>query len=1143
MAYFSDLDQKRFSFESRAMGTDKDTFGVINFKGFEAVSKTYEFDIFLVSTAIELDLEEVLQSSAVFMIHRGDNDDVLFNGILADFEQLHEFNDHVYYRAKLVPKFWWLNLTTHNQVFLDESVPKLVELALIDSELEPQDFDMQSLAASDYEPRDYVCQYDESHFQFVSRWLEREGIYYYFDQEADGEKLIFSDDCTTDEPLLAGSDLLYQPATGLESTHLSEVIYSFTCRQKQLPKNVILKDYDYENPSLDVKGEADVDPRGRGTKYIYGHYFKTPEEGDRLAQIFAEQLLSEKQCFYGESRVPYMVPGFTFTLSNHYRNDYNQDYFIVEVTHEGSQAGCLSPAVAAGVGSLGTTTADDTISYHNSFKAIPASTQFRPEKITERPRISGTLHAKIDAEGEGEYAQMDEFGRYKVRLPFDVNADHMDGRASTFIRMMQPYAGENKGMQFPLTKGTEVMLTFTDGHPDRPLIAGAVNNHSTPGPVNADNQSESVIQTGGTNKIRMEDKKGSERILMESPHSDSWIRIGAHNDPVTLNGPGTINVPIGGVYFEPGASSLVDGGDADTETNTIDYPTSVNKPDGSEYTETSTTDKKAVIDTSIEGSWELIYNHGGNRQTRHVNVWTTGALDSEPGDGIRIRTSSDLYLESNARDGEYTILRGNTKATLGLSENAQYGETISESYSGDGEEYRPYNGNLMDKFTEGTYNPENNLSYITGKAVNSNNSHSAGSFRALLEHAKVKVSSVDTVTTQEGNIYDFGGYWNYNLGNSFAEEHINQSADLNRKNSYEFASSATQNTDHTKKGGSAITDFAIGMTVLPLVPHLSSIGGAIAVGITQGFVGGMLNLHAKSSLEKSSGLSVRSTGFKENIADVIAGPGEQKIETWAGVVGSSFEDIDPDTGKPNDDCDFSQSTDPGAKAGPMHTNSTWVTKQFGDSYTYARGNDIDIRIGNTESHQHGNTAEFVYAGVHEETKFNGDGIKVTYERGGGGSRTEINWHRQTGDLTSVSYGQDSWFSYEANFVSVPKVSVATNLSTLNLDLKASLGALNISADLSAGISMKIESTLGLSFEMEKAIGGKIEVNENTFGMQYQGTGSEFKKEAALKATITNLILTKEALNLTSKDLELKDKLLEVKTGKLGVDVGTTFKFS
>ena len=99
------------------------------------------------------------------------------------------------------------------------------------------------------------------------------------------------------------------------------------------PRNVLLKDYNYRKPSLDVSGSADVDPPGRGQIYSYGDHIRTPEEGDRIAKIKAESLLCRKQIFHGEGSVPYMMPGYVFTLKDHYRENFNQSYLVTDATH------------------------------------------------------------------------------------------------------------------------------------------------------------------------------------------------------------------------------------------------------------------------------------------------------------------------------------------------------------------------------------------------------------------------------------------------------------------------------------------------------------------------------------------------------------------------------------------------------------------------------------------------------------------------------------------------------------------------------------------------------------------------------------------------------------------------------------------
>ena len=187
------------------------------------------------------------------------------------------------------------------------------------------------------------------------------------------------------------------------------------------------------------------------------------------------------------------------------------------MTHRGSQPGATLPS-------------DDPnsfkISYENAFTCIKADTQWRPELLTPWPSIHGVIHATIDAAASGEYAELDDQGRYKVKLPFDLS-DVKDGKASRYIRMAQPYSGPGMGMHFPLHKGTEVLLIHIDGDPDRPIIVASIPNPDTESPVAGKNQTQCAIHTGGGNKIVIEDSAGGQRIALSSPTSNTFFSIGA----------------------------------------------------------------------------------------------------------------------------------------------------------------------------------------------------------------------------------------------------------------------------------------------------------------------------------------------------------------------------------------------------------------------------------------------------------------------------------------------------------------------------------------------------------------------------------------------------------------------------------------
>jgi len=511
-------ETKRFTFVSQGMPDD--TFSVVEFKGTEGISRLYEFDITLASDDPEIDLKGILQNPATLTI-KGSDQDLPIHGAVSQFEQLNEVKGHYFYRALLVPRLWQADLYRENQLFLDKTVPDIIEEILKQAGLTTQDYELK--LTKNYPKWEYICQYRETDFDFISRWMEREGIYFYFEQEEGNEKLIITDSSTAHEDIRGDATIPFTPPSGIVPE--KEAIMAFLCRQKRLPNKVILKDYNYRKPSLDLKAEAEVDASGRGDVYFYGEHFKTPEEGNGLAKIRAEEIMCRENVYHGESTAPNLCPGFFYELEDHYRQNYNQKYLIVEVEHEGHQTGSFWAGVEKK-----SAKGEKKLTYTNSFTAIRSDVQFRPECKTLKPKFYGTMNANIDAAGSGEYAELDDLGRYKVKLPFD-QSDMEGGKASRWVRMSQPYAGAEHGMHFPLHKGTEVLLTFVDGDPDRPVIAGAVPNPETASPVTAANQSESVIKTGGNNKIRIQDLVGSERIIMETPAANSWIRVGTPNDP------------------------------------------------------------------------------------------------------------------------------------------------------------------------------------------------------------------------------------------------------------------------------------------------------------------------------------------------------------------------------------------------------------------------------------------------------------------------------------------------------------------------------------------------------------------------------------------------------------------------------------
>ncbi|MFH1137210.1 MAG: type VI secretion system tip protein TssI/VgrG [Pseudomonadota bacterium] len=516
MSFFS---KERFKFSSQ--GLPEDSFGVIQFRGVEGLSTCYRFEIDLVSSRDDLDLGRALKKPAVFSII-ADEGTVPIGGIIARLEQRQTFKEYTFYRVVLTPRLHRLTLTRHNQVFLDKGLPEILAAVLEEGGLTSLDYELR--LQKSYTPWEYVCQYGESHFQFISRWMERDGLYYFFDQTEGGERLIITDSNLAHQP----SPLSWTPPlaswSGLDENRQGESIRSFILGQNILPKQVLLKDYNYRTPSLEITGRGLVDPEGSGEVYLYGDHLRTPEEASRLAEVRAQELNCRGTVFHGESGVPYLRPGFLFKILDHDRPAFNRQYLTLGVTHEGSQAAYLIDGIKPGWGQE-----SREVFYRNSFSAIPSDRQFRPERKTEKARFYGTMNAVVDAAGGGRNAELDDQGRYKVQVPLDLSGSG-GGKASAWLRLMQPYAGSDHGMHFPLHKGAEVLLIFVEGDPDRPIIAGAAPNPNNPSVIDSGNETQCAIQSSGGNQLVFSDKEGREYVGLWSPYHNTGLAMGSVKD-------------------------------------------------------------------------------------------------------------------------------------------------------------------------------------------------------------------------------------------------------------------------------------------------------------------------------------------------------------------------------------------------------------------------------------------------------------------------------------------------------------------------------------------------------------------------------------------------------------------------------------
>jgi type VI secretion system secreted protein VgrG len=500
---------------------------VLQLKAVEGLNQCYELAMVIALTEPLSDLAGLIgrRSSVVWRHHDRRR---RFNGLITLISELIRTSGRTLYLAHLGPRLTRLKHNQNQRVFLDQSVDQIIESVLKSAGLTGLDYELK--LKESYPRQAMICQYRETDFDFVSRLAEHWGVYFYFEQSDSGEKVVFVDDRRAHHRPPDGGLLRYRGAEGPLGRRWFENLLSVRVRRARIPGRVGVGDYNYLRPSIRLEAETVLDDTADGQVRHWGQGFKTMEEGRLLARIRAEEQAGRQTVLAAAGLAPDVSAGYIVDLTEHPQTDLNRAYLVTAVEHR------LHPAVSIGVdldrvfealaGAIDWVDRYRSRQYANTFSAMPADIQFRPPLITPVPQTSGLMHAKVDAAQNGQYPELDRHGRYKINLPYDLS-DRGSGKASSWLRMVQPYGGGDHGFHFPLHKGAEVLLTFIDGNPSRPIIQGASPNPSHPSRVVDQNQTQSAMVTSGQNKMILEDRENQRGIQLSSPPGNTSIRLGA----------------------------------------------------------------------------------------------------------------------------------------------------------------------------------------------------------------------------------------------------------------------------------------------------------------------------------------------------------------------------------------------------------------------------------------------------------------------------------------------------------------------------------------------------------------------------------------------------------------------------------------
>ncbi|RBB33088.1 type VI secretion system tip protein VgrG [Burkholderia reimsis] len=495
---------------------------VLKFAGRDAVSELYRYDIEFTSPEAGIPMEQVVGRSAKFIIAPVDpNMDYLrkmfgenaeqfskmpaaytIHGVITEFDEYATSADQTHYRVRLEPKLADLNRGVTSRLFQKQSVEEMVTDTLRHYGYRAG-VDFEFKLRRQYKRHEYVTQYHETTFAFIQRICAQEGIWFRWEQKKDRAVMVFGDDL--DAYARKQRTVLYRRDSGLESSGM-DAIKTLEKRTRRVPEAVRLHDYNHREAGVSLLVEENAardDKTTSGIDYRWGEHYQTLEEGKGVARLRHEEHLAQQITFKGTGNPFWLEAGEVMRVDPN-PADAKHGIFVTSIESSGGRGD----------------------SYWVTFEGIPSDRVWRTPMLSiERPSIDGILPARITSPGDYKYAYLTEQGWYVIKLPFDLD-EWSPGGTSRPVRFAKPYSGDNYGHHFPLIDGAEVAIVFTDGHPDRPVIIGAMHDSLHPDLVNNLNHTRNIVRTAAQNELRMEDKENVEHIHLTTPFQTSELNLG-----------------------------------------------------------------------------------------------------------------------------------------------------------------------------------------------------------------------------------------------------------------------------------------------------------------------------------------------------------------------------------------------------------------------------------------------------------------------------------------------------------------------------------------------------------------------------------------------------------------------------------------
>jgi type VI secretion system secreted protein VgrG len=498
----------------------------------EELGRLSDFQVDLVSQDDAIDPDGILGKNVTVTLALPDDTTRYFNGYVTRFTQQGTRGGFTQYAAVVKPWLWFLTRTADCRIFQDMTVPDI--LAAVFADHPTADFQLELTGT--YRPWTYCVQYRETDFNFISRLMEHEGIYYYF-KHAQGQHTMVLTDSYSGHAPFTGYELLEFIAPDRTVRPDVEHISRWEFSRDVQPGVYVHDDYDAERPSVDLKTQKTL-ARGYTPSdyevYDYPGYYLQKPDGEQYASVRIDEFGAQFETARGVTNARGLAVGCLFTLEGAERPDQDREYLVVSASHDLEFSQYEATPGSAGV------------DYRCTFVAMSSAQQFRPRRATPKPFVQGPQTAVVVGPA-GDEIFTDKYGRVKVQFHWDRRGE-MDENSSCWIRVSHPWAGKGWGSVATPRIGQEVIIDFLEGDPDQPIVIGRVYNEEQQPPFGfpagavVSGIKSDTHKGDGYNEISLDDTAGTEKITIHGQYDMNTVV--EHDQTTTVHNNRTDRVDV-----------------------------------------------------------------------------------------------------------------------------------------------------------------------------------------------------------------------------------------------------------------------------------------------------------------------------------------------------------------------------------------------------------------------------------------------------------------------------------------------------------------------------------------------------------------------------------------------------------------------